>query len=898
MPNNSLVVLNYTLKPIAILDDDTDDRVRNIKDDMVINGVHKLTFEIPLNSEKWHYVAQDNLVLYKGQLYVIQTPVINQSVDGEMITVDCHHLSVNLEGKTNPAFEKTEVVAKTVRQMGSIILDGTGWTIGDVDIPDTDKRSLVVGEQSAMANIKKMAELFDCDYKFDATLDHKKVHFFKEAVDNQLTVMEGVNLKSLNVSIDKSQLITRMYVFGGNDSITNRPITVFGAKMVDADGNPIMENGVQKIHNKTYIEDFSYYLEQGYTKSYIDQHPEFFLKESVLTMSDYIDKDDLYRDAIKVMRDSCYPKIEVSFDMSDKIDNENYFLHTPELNEMIYVYSEKVNSKIDIKNANPEYNGKFFQLKVTSVKGDSEKPESLQVTCRNFSSYGGVVQNIIANMEAINKLIQSDGTINTTKLQGWIDVLSTQLNSTQSDWYTDVNGNIILENRDNNSAMKLGGGIFGLADSKNPDGTWHWRSFGTGKGFTATEIVAGWLIGGKVKFDLEGGRLLIGDDWTTNYFLKFEPATGLSMKLKSNYYEFDDTGFILKDKNYNTLISPLGMANLNTDTVTDNVESGYPLRIPVYVDPSTSVVHEVLINYTNYPFRTYSKGAATASINLTSTGSRTINLTTTNSETINLTTTATTSFNAESTTGGGSSTQTSSSATINLTSTNNGGSSTVTSVSSGSESVTSASGGGHTSGSSSRTTSEQDAPNGFSTNTQTELSYPNTGMHYHAITTLQMQHSHGMAHTHSVRDHTHTFTTPNHTHNVAIPEHSHTITMPAHSHTVTIPEHTHSFTVPSHSHAITMPAHSHSITMPSHDHTITMPSHGHDTVFGILEQAVINNTTEIYVNGSYVTTLTSSQGIVNITSRIQTAGWHYIELRSSTMKKITATVSVKSYMTR
>ena len=46
MSNNSLVVLNYTLKPIAILDDDTDDRVRNIKDDMVINGVHKLTFEI------------------------------------------------------------------------------------------------------------------------------------------------------------------------------------------------------------------------------------------------------------------------------------------------------------------------------------------------------------------------------------------------------------------------------------------------------------------------------------------------------------------------------------------------------------------------------------------------------------------------------------------------------------------------------------------------------------------------------------------------------------------------------------------------------------------------------------------------------------------------------------
>lgn len=881
--NDNLLVLNFLMKPLCILNDDSEDRARSIKLEKVINGVSKLTFDIPLNSSKWHYAIVDNLVLYKGQLFVIQTPDLNKSVESGIVTVQCHHLSVNLEGKLNPAFEKTDAIAKTVREMGQLVLDGTGWAIGDVDIPDAKKRSLIVKEQSAMANIKKMAELFDCDYYFDANLDNKLVHFRENAEDNLLTVAEGVNLRSMNVTIDKSQIITRIYVFGGNDSVTNRPISIYGAKMVDADGNPVMDGGVQKIYDKTYLEDYSYYLEQGYDMSYISAHPEFFLKESVLNLSDYINKDDLYADTIKIMKSSAQPKIDVSFDMADKIDNQAMFLHTPELMEIIYLYSEDINSKMTIKN-DEGYSGNLFQLKVDGVKFDSEKPDSVQITAKNYSDYGGIVQNLVSNMDMINKVIQTDGTINTTKLQGWIDVLSTQLNSTQSNWYTDSSGNIILQSLDNTSAMKLGGGIFGLANSKNPDGTWQWRSFGTGNGFTATEIVAGWLIGGKVKFDLDGGKLLIGDDWNTNYFLKFEPATGLKLKFTSTYLDFSDNGIIIRGNDNQTLISQNGMADTNTDTVTDNVASGYPLRIPVKIDDSVSVVHRVLLNYTNQPFRTYSTGADSQSINLTSTNSADITLNTTGSTTINLTTTNSQSFTASSTTTADSKTETTSSAAINLTSTGDGGSKTVTSASGGA--TTSSSG-----GSSTNTVGVYGWTQGTAVST--------TGIT--ATTSLPHQHqtyTTNLAHTHRVSISAHTHTIGSHTHSITLPDHSHSITMPAHSHTVTIPAHSHNFTVPSHSHSITMPSHNHSITVPSHSHSITMPSHSHGVVFGILETAVTNNTNEVWINGVKRTTTTASQGVIDITQWITTAGWHNIEIRSTTMKKISASVSVKSYMTR
>lgn len=45
-------------------------------------------------------------------------------------------------------------------------------------------------------------------------------------------------------------------------------------------------------------------------------------------------------------------------------------------------------------------------------------------------------------------------------------------------------------------AMKLGAGIFGIADSKIPDGSWNFRTFGDGAGFTADLITSG-----KIKAD-------------------------------------------------------------------------------------------------------------------------------------------------------------------------------------------------------------------------------------------------------------------------------------------------------------------------------------------------------------------------------------------------------------
>lgn len=57
----------------------------------------------------------------------------------------------------------------------------------------------------------------------------------------------------------------------------------------------------------------------------------------------------------------------------------------------------------------------------------------------------------------------------------------------------------------------VGAGTLAIADSKKSNGDWNFRTFGTGQGFTADLLVAGTILGGKVRWNLEDGTFLIGD---------------------------------------------------------------------------------------------------------------------------------------------------------------------------------------------------------------------------------------------------------------------------------------------------------------------------------------------------------------------------------------------------
>ena len=151
---------------------------------------------------------------------------------------------------------------------------------------------------------------------------------------------------------------------------------------------------------------------------------------------------------------------------------------------------------------------------VTRLTEYPEAPQRDSITISNdLSSVGGlsldgVIARITGIAEIVNnkkslydraKAISDDGSLPAKRLEGTIDVLRTRLISSLSNWYTDENGNVILEAANGSSIMKLCGEGFMIANQKNDDGSWDWRTFGTGEGFTADLIVAGFLSADRIQ---------------------------------------------------------------------------------------------------------------------------------------------------------------------------------------------------------------------------------------------------------------------------------------------------------------------------------------------------------------------------------------------------------------
>lgn len=109
------------------------------------------------------------------------------------------------------------------------------------------------------------------------------------------------------------------------------------------------------------------------------------------------------------------------------------------------------------------------------------------------------LDKVTSNSDGWDKILDitnDRGNVITEKLEGHIN---TAINNVIGGGGTIVweDGNLILRDKNTDSdstwCMLLGAAGFLIANGKNADGSWNWRTFGTGAGFVADEIVTGTL---------------------------------------------------------------------------------------------------------------------------------------------------------------------------------------------------------------------------------------------------------------------------------------------------------------------------------------------------------------------------------------------------------------------
>lgn len=205
----------------------------------------------------------------------------------------------------------------------------------------------------------------------------------------------------------------------------------------------------------------------------------------------------LYADALEISKEMAYPQVSYTITVQNLSGITGYEAEVFKLNMALHVLDPlmMVND--------------YAFITETVEYPDTPEDNTITISTDELDIGSKTFESILNRIVDVAELVRDKKTIYnraaalsqngkafTTILEGEINVLQNRLASTTSNWYTDAQGNMIFESLDGQSAMMLCGSGFMCANGKRDDGSWNWRTFGTGEGFTADLITTGILRAG------------------------------------------------------------------------------------------------------------------------------------------------------------------------------------------------------------------------------------------------------------------------------------------------------------------------------------------------------------------------------------------------------------------
>ncbi len=379
----------------------------------------------------------------------------------------------------------------------------TRWEVGQVD--DLGINSTNFYHISAKEAVQKVAEIWQGELRPRVTVSgtkitHRYIDLFAQRgnyLGKRFTYTK--DMESITKTIHRDDVITALYGYGKGEELESGG---FGRRIDFAEIN----DGLAYVENDDARLIWGRNNGDG-TKAHIFGKVEF---------DDCEDPGELLELTQAKLQELSEPAITYEAKVID-LKAFGFEHEGVELGDTVAV----IDKELDIR----------VNARVIKIVRDLLEPENNDITLGNFmpnitdmwSKQGEYINNFRDKQGVWDRsnIIDKDGNINTQYLDGVINVLKHQLLATESGWYTDDSGNIVFENNSKTASMMLTGEGFMIANSKLPNGEYNYKTFGTGDGFVATMIIAGTLQGGKVKFDLDNGTLLIGNN-VEDYKLLFD----------------------------------------------------------------------------------------------------------------------------------------------------------------------------------------------------------------------------------------------------------------------------------------------------------------------------------------------------------------------------------------
>lgn len=386
----------------------------------------------------------------------------------------------------------------------------TRWEVGTVD--DLGLNSTNFYHISAKEAIQKVAETWKGELRTRIIVSGKEItHRYVDLLarrggDYGKRFTYTKNLESVTKTVHSDDVVTALYGYGKGEEVGDG----YGRRLDFADIN----NGKAYVEDLTALEIWGRNNADG-TKSHVFSKVEF---------DDVEDKTKLLTLTTDKLAELSEPKVTYEANVID--------LGGVDLGDDVAVIDKEFTPELRLK------------ARVIKVRRDLLETQNDEITLGNFMP--SVVDSLNRQDSYISSFrdkqgvwdrsntINPDGTINAQFLNNLVGELNTRMNSQGGYVFVSDDGKGLTtydapSPETATMAIQLLGGAFRIANSKLPDGSFDWRTFGDGNGFVADSFIGGLLKGGKVEFDLTNGTLLIGNS-IEDYQFYFDGGT-LSIKL-------------------------------------------------------------------------------------------------------------------------------------------------------------------------------------------------------------------------------------------------------------------------------------------------------------------------------------------------------------------------------
>ena len=386
-------------------------------------------------------------------------------------------------------------------------IEGTRWSRGTVDAPGTANVSFY--HQSALKSIEDICAAYACE--LDATVEVEGNTVRRRLVHLRARVGEQTprrrfeysrDLVSIKRTVSADDIVTRLYPWG---------------KGVETEGGGYSRKiGIADVNGgKAYIEDTEATRRFGIPDSNGVPQPS----EGSWEDGNIDDPSELLKQVRKVLKERSEPTVAYEAEVA-VMERAGEGIGGAACGDAVQIVDTAFGPPLRLQ-------GRILET-VEDLTGDLS---------RSRIKLGNVVETYTKRNQrveaAVQKLTGSAGAwddaagLGESYLNGVIDGLNAVLNETGGYTYLEPGEGIYVYDRpkDQNPTrcIQIGGGYWRCADSKRSDGTWDFRTIGTGSGLVADSLYTGTIEGGANSWNLNTGDVMfrqggIRDSANKNYW--------------------------------------------------------------------------------------------------------------------------------------------------------------------------------------------------------------------------------------------------------------------------------------------------------------------------------------------------------------------------------------------